>query len=38
MINFNFLVKGLGIVSPEHFVYDIPMLEILGNMRIAFVR
>ena len=22
MLNFNFLKKGLGIVSPPHFVYD----------------
>ena len=22
MLNFDFLVKGLGIVSPAHFVYD----------------
>ena len=22
MLNFNFLKKGLGIVSPSHFVYD----------------
>ena len=23
MINFNFLEKGLGIISPPHFVYDL---------------
>ena len=24
MLNFDFLDKGLGIVSPAHFVYDFP--------------
>ena len=28
MLNFDFLEKGLGIVSPPHFVYDFPKKNI----------
>ena len=39
MLNFDFLKKGLEIVSPPYFVAWLPLLlEILVNMCIAIVR
>ena len=38
MLNFSFPEKGLGLVSPPHFVYDFSrkiFLEILDNMCIT---
>ena len=37
MLNFDFLVKGLGIVSPAHFVYDFSTKMFLMLYSINFI-
>ena len=35
MLNFDFLEKGLGIVSPPHFLYDIPTSQISDQISLS---